>query len=52
MTITSYSELSKNGKIVYSAWVRGTYTAAQVTSLVPAKITTDEAEFILSIPQV
>lgn len=49
MTITSYSQLSSLGKIVYSRYKAGTMTALQVQSFVPLKITQEEANFILGI---
>lgn len=48
MAITTYEELSANGKIVYSAYKREKYTAIQVNGLVPAKITAAEATFIIN----
>ena len=49
MVITSYSQLSSLGKIIYSRYRAGTITSAQVMLFVPAKISQDEANFILGI---
>lgn len=47
--ITSYSQLSSLGKIIYSRYRAGTVTAIQVSSFVTSgKISQDEADFILS----
>ena len=45
--IESYNDLSKSAQIAYSAFKRGSYTAEQINTLVPNKITSDEAAFIL-----
>lgn len=49
MAITSYSQLSSLGKIVYSRYRAGAITSTQVQSFVTLnKITQDEANFILA----
>lgn len=48
MTITSYNDLSSLGKVIYSAYCRGSITATQVQSFATAgKITQEEADWIL-----
>ena len=50
MVITSYSQLSSLGKIIYSRYRAGTITSAQVQQFVTlGRITQDEADFILSV---
>ena len=50
MTITSYSQLSSLGKIIYVRYRGGTITSAQVQQFVTlGRITQDEADFILGI---
>ena len=48
--ITSYSELSALGKIIYTRYRAKTITATQVNQFVIlGKITQDEANFILGV---
>lgn len=48
MTITSYNDLSNLGKVIYSAYCRGSITATQVQAFATAgKITQEEADLIL-----
>ena len=50
MVITSYSQLSSLGKIIYSRYRAGTVTLAQVQQFVTlGRITQDEADFILGV---
>ncbi len=50
MTITSYSQLSSLGKIIYSRYRAEAITSAQVQQFVVlGRITQDEADFILGI---
>ena len=50
MTITSYSQLSSLGKIIYYRANPPTITSAQVQQFVTlGRITQDEADFILGV---
>lgn len=50
MVVTSYSQLSSLGKIIYSRHRAGAITSTQVQQFVTlGKITQDEADFILGV---
>lgn len=48
MVITSYDQLSTNGKIIYARYIAGVITDAQLATYVSrGKITQDEADFMI-----